>query len=186
MKRLSNLIILFFSLFGAYAFSSPQNQNEYSNCMSCHGEKFTTGTVHFIEGNEDCRFCHKVAVSAAGHQTRTIINRILCQSCHGDIEDNPAAVSNHNSLQCVECHDPHGSSEPHLMRTDIVTSCSDKCHTKGDLGLSHPVGRDLIDPNTNTVLTCVSTCHSNHFPTDDKLLQLASMDLCSQCHRDKF
>lgn len=59
------------------------------------------------------------------------------------------------------------------------------CHTRSELGISHPVGENVIDPNTGQMMTCTSTCHRSHTAPYRYLLSLPGDGaLCVSCHQD--
>ena len=159
------------------------------NCLSCHGQSFSNMPTHFIEGDSDCRFCHEVPASVRnnrpleGHAVDTFVSNALCQSCHVEI-GNSNTLTKHNGFNCIECHSSHGSNNEHALIKKAVPLCSDNCHTTYELGNSHPVGNELVDKNNENELTCVSSCHSNHQPQEEKMLQLAEVDLCTTCHAE--
>lgn len=158
----------------------------YANCLNCHDKQFDGIPIHFIEDNGDCHFCHGVCVADHEHIVFTVKSNGLCQSCHIDIDNDPLKGPDHRTLLCINCHNPHGSKNEYSFKETVIDLCTGKCHVRKNLGLSHPIGNDIIDINTKTLLTCISSCHSNHRPCEGKMLQLASLELCDQCHHDKF
>jgi predicted CXXCH cytochrome family protein len=64
--------------------------------------------------------------------------------------------------------------------------CVGACHGDHDLGVSHPVGDDVEDKRIGGAMSCVSTCHSMHQRREPKMLQMTAVNLCHECHGDKF
>jgi predicted CXXCH cytochrome family protein len=170
------------------AIASAQNFETVSyDCLDCHRQYFSNMPTHFIEGNLDCLFCHDVPATATNdsvmenHAVDTYVSNLLCQSCHVDI-DNSGWLSKHNEFNCINCHDAHGSNIEHALVKEPVSLCRENCHAIHELGISHPVGDEIVDQNHESELTCVSSCHSNHQPREEKMLRLAEGDLCTTCH----
>lgn len=154
-----------------------------TDCLSCHANQFDKFDNHFVESNTDCVFCHDR--SDDGLTITTITSDEICQVCH---VTNSHAVETgaHSGISCMECHDAHSSDNDHLFRTVETSLCTGSCHGSHNLGVSHPQGVSIADDNTGSALSCVSTCHSMHKPAEPKMLQMAALDLCAQCHGDKF
>lgn len=186
MKRTTIVLGAIFMAALVSAAAGRDSFKDYSNCLECHEGRFDEMPVHFIENNGDCHFCHGISVTETGHDVFTVKSNSLCQSCHIDIDDNLLEGPNHRTLLCIRCHNPHGSDNVYSFNETVIELCTNECHVEEKLGLSHPIGQDIVDKNTETELTCISSCHSNHQPQETKLLQLASLDLCDQCHHDKF
>ncbi|MEE9555478.1 MAG: cytochrome c3 family protein [candidate division Zixibacteria bacterium] len=164
-------------------------QNSESDCGKCHQEKLDSRSSHFIESGDDCIFCHETGQTlelSGQHTTVTVSGNELCQSCH---TSRGIAVSSkeHEILECVDCHNPHGSNQENNLNSPVISLCTGSCHSNHELGRSHPIGAGVVDPNTRTEMTCVSTCHTVHnSEANGKLLQLAAIDLCYSCHNTKF
>lgn len=185
MKTIRIIVTLIF-VFTSVAFAQLEViTNSENNCLQCHQDNFTGQNTHFIENSDDCQFCHEVSSQENNHKTMTFASNTLCVSCHFDI-DKSTQLLKHDSFDCVSCHNPHGSEYEYSMKNSTVALCSDNCHTKKDLGLSHPIGKGVADKHAGGDITCVSTCHTNHKPADEKMLQLASNNLCGQCHIEKY
>lgn len=161
------------------------DKNEKNKCLKCHQSSFSTKNNHFIDNSDDCQFCHEVSSQKANHETETFASNTLCQSCHFDIDEGTRLLK-HDSFNCVNCHSPHGSDHEYSLKKNTVSLCTGSCHTNSQLGSSHPVGEGVVDKHVGGEMTCVSTCHANHKPTDEKMLQLASNDLCGQCHMENY
>ncbi len=162
--------------------NGPHSQQD-TRCLDCHSERLNGQTLHFAQNNDDCMFCHGGIDGAAVISTET--DNLVCVACHAD-HDIDRHTDAHTDLLCTDCHDPHSSAEPHLFRLPEGSLCANECHGEHDLGMSHPTGAGTLDKTTGSEVTCISTCHTMHQPHDEKMLQMASTDLCFQCHDDKF
>lgn len=165
----------------AYA-SNPHSANS-ENCLGCHGAVLQGQTKHFVESNDDCMFCHER--TPAGEILSFESDNLVCVACHANHEVG-LSTADHSDLSCTECHDPHSSDQTHLFVRTELSVCGNSCHGSHDLGTSHPTGDGVTNANTGEMVTCVSTCHSMHTPGEEKMLQMASTDLCLQCHDEKF
>lgn len=164
-----------------------KGKQNMENCLSCHQnltEKLNTISNHFSDpqGNA-CILCHSPHAGddknlLKGSQVQ------LCGACHADtLSRTTGKLYNHPLADnCSECHEVHGSNRLAMLREDGVSTCK-KCHEKADQ-LGHPVGDNVIDPQTGQIVTCVSC----HYPmgTDFKYnLRFSGKDiLCIQCHRN--
>lgn len=86
--------------------------------------------------------------------------------------------------KCKQCHisyDMDGHKEQNPPVLDVCLSC----HTQEKLGRSHPAGDGIIDPNTNSLMTCVSSCHLIHGSDYKYMLPFKNnMELCLSCHKE--
>lgn len=186
MRKLQIAICLLLAFSAmAYAQFEEAVSGEKNNCLECHQDSFISENNHFIESSDDCQFCHEVSSQATDHKAITFASNTLCESCHFDI-DQGAQLLKHDSFNCVNCHSAHGSDFQYSLKDNAVSFCAETCHNEGQLGLSHPVGEGVVDKHAGGEMTCVSTCHTNHKPIEEKMLQLASNDLCGQCHEEKY
>jgi predicted CXXCH cytochrome family protein len=185
MKTRAAALTLVVLIWGISSFATG-NITDRSSCLSCHNLSPGTQNTHFINSNDDCRFCHEPHDSENGKMAETIHSNILCLSCHAEQDPSYQESPAHTELQCTTCHDSHGSDSGPMLVRESVTLCTESCHTTGQIGLSHPVGSGVIDKTTGHAMTCVSTCHSIHDAKEPKLLQFADMDLCATCHGEKF
>lgn len=86
--------------------------------------------------------------------------------------------------RCTACHTSYDES----MHKEIIKPTLDiciTCHSQEKLGRSHPVGEGIRDPNTESTMTCVSSCHLMH--SSDYRYQTPfknNMDLCLSCHKE--
>ena len=86
--------------------------------------------------------------------------------------------------KCKACHSSYDIASHKERIKSGLEDCMD-CHTQEKLGRSHPVGRGIIDPNTNNTLTCVSTCHTPHGSGYKYFMPFENnMQLCTSCHKD--
>jgi len=160
------------------------NKQELS-CMNCHAGTINQPQSHYIESDDDCMFCHDVAWEGAAHSVATVADNSSCVACHV-AQDQLNSENIHSDQQCSSCHNPHGSSNDFMFVSSANNLCNSTCHTDGDIGVSHPVGENTVDQHTGGEMTCVSSCHSLHQPKEPKLLQWSNIDLCFQCHVDKY
>jgi predicted CXXCH cytochrome family protein len=154
-----------------------------SDCLSCHQDQLAGSVGHYINHNDDCILCHEVLT--ANSTMTTLKSDNTCQVCHVDVAS-PSSGEFHTSTACVDCHDAHSSNNSHLFRQPETELCQGSCHGDHDIGVSHPVGETVADSRSGGAMSCVSTCHSMHEPAEPKMLQMAALDLCYQCHDDKF
>ena len=86
--------------------------------------------------------------------------------------------------KCKSCHSSYDTiTHAEAVKPGIDTCLG--CHPEEKLGRTHPVGDGVIDPNTNDIMTCVSSCHLPH--SSDYRYQLPfsnNMELCLSCHKD--
>ncbi len=164
---------------------SGENSENKIDCVECHEQVLNSGNSHLPFSNDDCFLCHEGSMRGDMHDVKTYRDDIVCVSCHLDYpEYNQNLV--HNNILCIDCHNPHRSDNDLILMRGEIGLCTESCHTNETLGNSHPVGRKIADPNTGGELTCISTCHSIHSPTQAKSLQLATIDLCQSCHSEKY
>ncbi len=178
LKRLAISIAIFSLVMNVYA-SDPHSQPD-SDCLACHNGMFDGKPGHFIQDNVDCMFCHSWTTSG-GSVFYVSNTNLVCVACHADHSVENQTVS-HSNMQCIDCHNPHGSANEHMFTKTEITLCGSNCHGQHDLGLSHPTGEGTVDKITGGEVTCISTCHTMHQPVEEKMLQVASIDLCYQCH----
>ena len=82
---------------------------------------------------------------------------------------------------CFDCHIPMHSDRPLNYRADGIDMCA-RCH-ETQHKITHPLGKDVIDPRDGGQLTCLS-CHSMHAARDEFLLTHdRNRALCIQCHK---
>ena len=183
------IIIIIVILLCASLYSSAAtllgNSESYSKCLNCHQDMMGSYNNHFIQNDDDCQLCHLIDYSIPGHSISTITENSICLACHVE-QDVINTDKMHKDLICRDCHNPHGSVNQYMFNNNIVSLCSNDCHTTHELGYSHPVGDDYVDKRTGEELTCISTCHSLHHPKDTKLLQYSGNNVCSQCHMDHY
>lgn len=177
------IVLVLVVLFIDYAVASNPHSSNAEDCLGCHDSLIRGQTKHFIESNDDCMFCHERTPNGTVLSFES--DNLVCVSCHVDYEGSLSSVD-HEDLNCSNCHNPHSSDQPHLFARTEQSVCANNCHGRHDLGLSHPTGDGITNPATGEMVTCVSTCHSMHAPKDEKLLQMACIDLCYQCHDEKF
>jgi len=105
-----------------------------------------------------------------------------CQACHQDKYGGTYKYMHSNSPQCLSCHSTHTSGNPDLLLASPVILCQEPCHT--NLGRSHPVGNNLINPDSQQVmnLTCTNYCHDAHGSNYKNILKTNARELCFSCH----
>jgi predicted CXXCH cytochrome family protein len=112
--------------------------------------------------------------------------RDVCLSCHKDLKAQLAtAVSTHpvkaNGGRCTSCHAPHESNAPHLLKSKDINAVCGTCH-KGHAQFGHPVGSNVIDPQTGDGMSCLS-CHNAHVSQQRMMLKAdPQRALCLNCH----
>ena len=181
-RRASYVSISLALLIGLAVASNPHSSDS-ENCLGCHDSLIRGQTRHFVESNDDCMFCHERTPD--GDVLSFQSDNLVCVACHADHEVS-LSTAGHADLSCTECHNPHSSDQPNLFARTELSVCADNCHGSHDLGISHPTGARITDVTTGEMVTCVSTCHSMHAPGNEKMLQMASTELCYQCHDEKF
>lgn len=86
------------------------------------------------------------------------------------------------SLACTVCHMPHRDGGMSRLLADPLTTCQEPCHT--NMGRSHPVGRNLMNPTSKRQqdLTCTNACHEPHGSDNPHILRMPARELCFSCH----
>ncbi len=123
-------------------------------------------------------------VSAA---TLTMTSPCFDSGCHSDLiaQEEEYKHRPYVDQKCLECHENYHSEETQhdYLEHDILLCLG--CHADSDLGNTHPVGEGIIDPNTENMMTCTSTCHLQHTAPYPYLLTLSgSGALCVSCHQE--
>ncbi len=107
--------------------------------------------------------------------------------CHVDLKANEAA-SRHQPYvdnRCLDCHSTFHTPDVQELYTQSDIDLCYRCHPFAGLGNTHPVGEGVIDPHTNQMMTCTSTCHRSHVAPYPYLLTLSPRgELCMSCHRE--
>ena len=155
------------------------------NCLDCHPVLGNDHRQHFIESSDDCLMCHQLTPDENEFCTAETFGNEVCVGCH--VEHRVAVTtSTHAQIDCTTCHAPHGSEFDNMFSRPESQVCMDYCHSDSDLGLSHPQGPGVVDIRTGKEMSCVSTCHSFHSAVESPLLTMRSLDLCANCHAEKF
>jgi predicted CXXCH cytochrome family protein len=117
----------------------------------------------------------------------TISNPCFESGCHSELKANEALYKHEPYVdeKCLDCHVLfHTASTQRLYTQSDIELCYN-CHPLAILGNTHPVGEGVIDPNTNQMMTCTSTCHRSHTAPYEYLLTLSSNgELCVSCHQE--
>ncbi len=153
-------------------------------CLSCHADKIEGEFTHYLETNDDCIFCHESVSTSRGVIMTTASVKNACVACHAE-QDVMSETGIHSYMECTNCHSPHASSNKNRYIATETELCG-SCHGDHDIGISHPTGKNIEDPNAGGAMSCVSSCHEVHKPAEPKMLQMADLDLCYQCHDEKF
>jgi predicted CXXCH cytochrome family protein len=121
------------------------------------------------------------------NKTPVSVNPCFESGCHSElhVNDGPYKHQPYVDEQCLDCHVSfHTESTQRLYTQSDIELCY-RCHPLATLGNTHPVGEGIIDPNTNQMMTCTSTCHYSHTAPYPYLLSLsASGELCVSCHQE--
>ena len=162
-------------------------------CLSCHKQsdgkiKYIEDDIHIKGAKNPCSLCHDN--HASGKKNLTKNESRICIECHEATEKRTSAMEKTlktikcvpvKERQCFECHIPTHSDLPLNYRADGIDMCA-RCH-ETEHKITHPVGKDVIDPRDGGQLTCLS-CHSMHAARDEFLLTYdRNRTLCIQCHK---
>jgi predicted CXXCH cytochrome family protein len=162
-------------------------------CFSCHNKsdsniEYIDNDIHVINAENPCDTCHDHHASKRKNLTKNELN--ICADCHENILKRIASMQKAlktircipvRERRCFECHVPTHSSQPLKFRKDIITVCS-RCH-ESQHKITHPLGKDVIDPRSGQPLTCIS-CHSMHSAKAEFMLAFdRKRALCIQCHK---
>jgi predicted CXXCH cytochrome family protein len=104
-----------------------------------------------------------------------------CIECHLDKYDGPEYM-HPGQLACLSCHFTHSNNRGSMYLSDKTILCQEPCHT--NMGRSHPVGRNLINPTTKQTqeVTCTNYCHDAHGSRFAGILKMPARQLCFSCH----
>ncbi|MEE8577888.1 MAG: cytochrome c3 family protein [candidate division Zixibacteria bacterium] len=184
-KAASWIAILFLLALINNVIGSAGHDRSTTECLDCHPDQISKQVSHFMTSSDDCQFCHELSGETGQLEMTTVTDNSSCVACHiqNDILFDDGA---HVEMLCTDCHAAHGSDFQTLYVSAETSLCFQNCHGDADMGLSHPVGDGIEDIHAGSDLSCVSTCHSIHQPTQPKMLQVASLDLCMRCHSEKF
>ena len=153
-------------------------------CIKCHQEateQMVMSTRHSPFKFGQCSACHLPHVSTNNSLLKQPKSEI-CYGCHPDIKPENFLFP-HQENPCMLCHQPHASTISKLLLGDPVVLCGEPCHSVAEHGRSNPYGFDVIDPNTNSILTCTSSCHKPHGSDFKNQLAINPRDLCFKCHK---
>ena len=166
-----------------------------TDCLSCHDDIIPSSNSHMISSNDDCQFCHNLALpsqtgsSSSGEVFGLMLTETddyVCTACHVEQDVMEQEHNIHLDMGCTSCHDPHGSSYGKMWVESEADLCVGSCHGDWDIGITHPTGEDIRDPYADASMSCVSSCHSVHQPVNDsRMLQVSYTTLCNRCHPDK-
>jgi predicted CXXCH cytochrome family protein len=157
-------------------------------CLTCHAKMtqvLKAKGVHPPVAAGQCTACHTPHASEAKGLVRAK-ERGVCLTCHTKVEGRFKAAKAFHPEQaaegrCTACHNPHNSELPNLLAGEPLKLCG-TCHTTHG-SLSHPMGTGIIDPRSNTPVTCLS-CHDPHGTPYDKFLRGSQRrELCIECHK---
>jgi predicted CXXCH cytochrome family protein len=115
------------------------------------------------------------------------INPCFESGCHAELKTNEAPYKHQPYVEgrCLDCHITYHTEETQRLYTQSDIDLCYSCHLLAGLGNTHPVGEGVIDPNTNQMMTCTSTCHTSHSAPYPYLLSLPPEgELCVSCHQE--
>ena len=107
--------------------------------------------------------------------------------CHAETKanDGPYKHQPYVDEKCLDCHVAYHTEETQRLYTQSDIDLCYGCHPFAGLGNTHPVGEGVIDPNTDQMMTCTSTCHLSHTAPYPCLLSLSPQgELCVSCHQE--
>ncbi len=107
--------------------------------------------------------------------------------CHADLKTHDAPYKHQPYIdnRCLDCHTTFHTPDVQKMYTQSDIDLCYRCHPSAGLGNTHPVGEGVIDPHTNQMMTCTSTCHRSHTAPYPYLLTLSpDGELCVSCHQE--
>lgn len=127
------------------------------------------------------------ATPSGNPPTAASVSPCFESGCHAELHVDEGLFKHEPYVEekCIECHSIY-----HIEATQRLVTQSDielcySCHPSTDLGNTHPVGEGVLDPNTNQMMTCTSTCHQSHTAPYEYLLSLSpGGELCVSCHRE--
>lgn len=111
----------------------------------------------------------------------------ISSDCHNDLKqkEKPVKHTPYVQARCLECHQNFHTRETQRARLQRELDLCYTCHTRQSLGNTHPVGEGVLDPNTQQMMTCTSTCHRSHTAPYPYLLTLPGTGaLCVNCHKE--
>lgn len=161
-------------------------------CFSCHKQdgsesKYIEDDVHVKNSDNPCNICHDHHASSRKNLTKN--EPKLCLECHKATEKRTVSMEKAlksikcapvKDRKCFECHIPMHSDRPLNYKADGIDMCA-RCHATQHK-ITHPLGKDVIDPRDGKALTCLS-CHSMHAATSEFMLTFdRKRTLCIQCH----
>jgi len=153
-------------------------------CDDCHGEYLEAALKvehpHPPVTGLECLSCHRAHASPVpsllpGNGPRT------CGGCHEQVTGEAQHV--HPPLEeCQTCHAPHGNNNQGMLTIASESELCGSCHENSEEMHFHPMGGEVIDPNTSAPLVC-SGCHDPHLSDEEAMLKAnPSRELCVLCH----
>ncbi len=169
-------------------FCHEGNRNKVKNflaieCLKCHPREvknYERPKLHSPFKYGQCLVCHLPHNSSYNSLLKGPETEI-CYRCHSDVKPENFRFS-HKVNKCTYCHLYHSSERSKFLLADPVRLCTQPCHSEAELSQNHPVGFGVIDPNTQSSLTCTSSCHAPHGSNFKGLLKTNSRNLCFSCH----
>jgi predicted CXXCH cytochrome family protein len=154
------------------------------DCTLCHDEVLAAAVAkpvtHPPVVDAECLACHSAHAAPVPHLLPGDGPR-TCGGCHESVTAATAYV--HPPLAtCQTCHDAHGGEHARLLTAATEDELCVTCHEGSRERHFHPMGDEVIDPNTRAPLTC-SGCHDPHRSDYENLLRAEPRrGLCVLCH----
>lgn len=212
-KRISLIILVVFSLYGALGFSTASGQPETEDCMDCHEddslvlEKEDGRRVSLyidaeqyessIHGKIPCYLCHS-DIREVPHKEGGLA-KVDCGSCHPEeamrfmdsIHQGPLARGDIFAPSCKNCHGKHHilaakDTESSVFRENVLFTCGG-CHVGVASKYRESIHAQLMEKGDKRTPSCPD-CHSSHriLGSHGALYRLIVINQCGMCHMEYF